>query len=128
MANGNTLQWQTTTAAATGVRVYRLNGVLTDSQESYAFLASARDEMGSDPRPLLLDLAGVQHVTSTGVGIVAALYKAASHANRAIALAGLSRRNEIILDVVQLLRFIVVFDDERAALDGYALDHWAPAS
>ena len=40
----------------------------------------------------------------------------------------LSRRNEIILDVVQLLRFVVVFDDERAALEGYAADHWAPGS
>ena len=128
MANGNTLQWQTTTAAATGVRVYRLNGVLTDSEESYAFLANARDEMKADPRPLLLDLAGVEHVTSTGVGIVAAIYKSASNANRVIALAGLSRRNEIILEVVQLLRFITVFADERAALEGYAEDNWAPGS
>jgi anti-anti-sigma factor len=128
MANGNALQWQTTTADATGVRVYRLNGVLTDSDESYAFLANAREEMSADPRPLLLDLAGVQHVTSTGVGIVAAVYKAAANANRVIALAGLSRRNEIILEVVQLLRFIVVFDDEHAALESYAVDQWAPGS
>jgi anti-anti-sigma factor len=128
MVNGSALQWQTATAAATGVRVYRLNGVFTDSEESYAFLANARDEMSADPRPLLLDLAGVPHVTSTGVGIIAAVYKTAANANRAIALAGLSRRNEIILEVVQLLRFIVVFDDERAALEAYAVDHWAPGS
>jgi anti-anti-sigma factor len=128
MSYPNTLQWETTTAAATGVRVYRLSGVLTDSEESYAFLASARDEMSADPRPLLLDLAGVEHVTSSGVGIVAAIYKSASNANRALALAGLSRRNEIILEVVQLLRFMVVFDDERAALEGYAVDNWVPAS
>jgi anti-anti-sigma factor len=128
MPHQSALQWQTTTAAATGVRVYRLNGVLTDSEESYAFLANARDEMSADPRPLLLDLAGVEHITSTGVGIVAAIYKSASNANRVIALAGLSRRNEIILEVVQLLRFIVVFADERAALEGYAEDNWAPGS
>lgn len=128
MTTRNTLQWRTTTAAATGVRIYRLNGVLTDSEESYAFLASARHEMSADPRPLLLDLAGVEHVTSSGVGIVAAIYKSASNANRALALAGLSRRNEIILEVVQLLRFMVVFADERAALEGYAADQWVPGS
>ena len=110
------------------MRIYRLNGVLTDSQESYTFLASARDEMSADPRPLLLDLGGVEHVTSTGVGIVAAIYKAAANANRAIALARLSRRNEIILEVVQLLRFIAAFDDERAALEGFAAGGWAPGS
>jgi anti-anti-sigma factor len=128
MANGKTLQWQTTTADPTGVRVYRLSGALTDSEACYSFLASARSEMGADPRPLLLDLAGVEHLTSTGVGIVAALYKAAANTSHRLALTGLSRRNEIILEVVQLLRFIAVFADERAALEGYAADHWAPES
>jgi anti-anti-sigma regulatory factor len=103
-----------------------LNGALTDSEESYTFLASARDQMSADPRPLLLDLGEVEHVTSTGVGIVTAIYKSASVANRAIALARLSRRNELILEVVQLLRFIAAFDDERAALEGYATGGWAP--
>jgi anti-anti-sigma factor len=128
MPHGNTLQWQTGTAAATGVRVYRLSGVLTDSEESYAFLANAREETSADPRPLLLDLEGVEHVTSAGVGIIAAIYKSASNADQPIALAGLSRKNEIILEVVQLLRYIVVFDDERAALEGYAVDNWVPGS
>ncbi len=126
MANTSTLQWRTRTAAGTGVRVYRLDGALTDSEECYSFLASARSEMNADPRPLLLDLGGVEHLTSTGVGIVAALYKTAANANLALALAGLSRRNEMILEVVQLLRFIAVFEDERAALEGYAADNWAP--
>jgi len=126
MTSGNALQWRTTTAAATGVRVYRLDGLITDSAESYSFLASARDEMRADPRPLLLDLSRIEHLTSTGVGIVAALYKTASNADRAIALAGLSRRNEMVLEVVQLLRFFPLFDDEQAALDGYAADRWAP--
>ena len=128
MARESTLQWQTMMDAATGVRIYRLNGALTDSEECYTFLAIARGEMSADPRPLLLDLGGVGQVTSTGVGIVAAVYKSASNANRAIALAGLSRRNEIILEVVQLLRFIAVFHDEAAALEGYAAGDWALAS
>jgi hypothetical protein len=50
----------------------------------------------------------------------------AANADRAIALARLSRRNEIILEIVQLLRFIAAFDDERAALEGYATGGWAP--
>jgi anti-anti-sigma factor len=128
MIHGSALQWQTTMDAATGIRIYRLNGALTDSEESYTFLASARGEMSADPRPLLLDLGGVEHVTSAGVGVVAAVYKSASNANRAIALAGLSRRNELILEVAQLFRFIAAFDDERAALEGYAAGGWAPGS
>jgi anti-anti-sigma factor len=128
MTHRGALQWQTTMDAATGIRIYRLNGALTDSEESYTFLASARGEMSADPRPLLLDLGGVEHVTSAGVGVVAAVYKSASNANRAIALAGLSRRNELILEVAQLFRFIAAFDDERAALEGYAAGGWAPGS
>jgi anti-anti-sigma factor len=128
MTRVTALQWQTATDAATGIRIYRLAGALTDSEESYAFLASARGQMSADPRPLLLHLAGVEQVSSSGVGIVAAVYKAAANADRMIALAGLSRRNEIILEVVQLLRFIATFDDERAAIECYAADGWAPGS
>jgi anti-anti-sigma regulatory factor len=62
------------------------------------------------------------------VGIVAAVYKSTANANRTIALAGLSRRIELILEVVQLFRFIAAFDDERAALEGYAVGGWAPGS
>ena len=126
MAHGSALQWQTATDAATGIRIYRLKGVLTDSAESYAFLASARGEMSADPRPLLLDLGWMEHITSAGVGIVAALYKSASNADRAVALAGLSRRNELILEVTQIFRFIAAFDDEHAALAGYAAGDWTP--
>jgi anti-anti-sigma factor len=128
VAHGSTLRWQSVTDSATGVRIYRLSGELTDTEECYTFLASARGEMSADPRPLLLDLRGVEQVTSTGVGIVAAVYKSASNANRAIALAGLSRKNEVIFEVVQLLRFIAAFDDERAALAGYAAGDWVAAS
>jgi len=128
MTHGSALRWQTTTDATTGVRIYRLHGALGDSEESYSFLASARDQMSADPRPLLLDLGGVEHVTSTGVGIVAAVYKSAADAKREIALTRLSRRNEIILEVVQLLRFIAVFEDENAALEGYASVGWTLGS
>ena len=128
MSHGSALQWETTMDAATGIRICRLNGVLTDSPESYTFLASTREEMTSDPRPLLLDMGGVEHLTSTGVGIVAAVYRSASDANRKIALARLSRRNELILEIVQLFRFIAAFADERAALEGYAAGDWIPGS
>jgi anti-anti-sigma factor len=128
MACGSALQWRTTMDAVTGIRIYRLKGVLTDSEESYAFLAHARGEMSADPRSLLLDLGGVEHVTSAGVGIVAAVYKAAANADRAIALAALSRRNELILEVVQLSRFIAAFADEHAALEGFAAGDWATGS
>jgi len=128
MIQAGALQWQCTTDAPSGVRIYRLRGVLTDSDESYAFLARARDDMRTDPRPLLLDLGAVEHVTSAGVGIVLAVYKSAAGAGRAIALAALSRRNEMILEIAQVPRFIAAFHDERTALESCAAGDWIRGS
>jgi anti-anti-sigma regulatory factor len=125
MIQTETLRWHSRTDAATGVRVYRLEGVLGDSEESHAFLTAAREDMRADPRRLLLDLGGVVRMTSAGVSIVIAVHKAAVAADRAIALAALSRRNEMILEIAQIFSFIPAFDDECAALDACAADGWA---
>jgi anti-anti-sigma factor len=118
------LRWQSRTDAPTGVRVYRLEGVLGDSEESLAFLTKARDDMRADPRRLLLDLGGIERMTSAGVSVVIAVHKAAAAAGHAVALAALSRRNEMILEIAQVFRYIPAFDDERAALDACAVDGW----
>jgi anti-anti-sigma factor len=120
------LRWQTRTDALTGVRIYRLQGVLGDSEESHAFLTMARSDMRADPRSLLLDLGEVERMTSAGVSIVIAVHKAAAGAGHVVALAALSRRNEMILEIAQVFRFIPAFDDERTALESRAADGWNP--
>jgi len=124
MIQTGALQWRSRTDAPTGVRIYRLEGVLTDSEESFAFLTRVRQDLRADPRPVLLDLAGVPRLTSTGVGIVLAVLKSARGAGHSIALATLSRHNEMILEIAQTARFVAAFADEHAALEGCAAGAW----
>jgi len=127
MIEMDVLRWESRTDAPSGVRVYRLRGVLGDSEESHAFLSAAREEMRAEPRRLLLDLGGVERMTSAGVSIVIAVHKAATAAGYTVALASLSRRNEMILEIAQVFRYLPAFDDERTALDACVADGWDPS-
>jgi anti-anti-sigma regulatory factor len=128
MIQTRALSWQSMTDAPTGVRIYRLQGVLDDSEESHAFLTRARDDMRADPCSLLLDLGAVERVTSAGISVVLALHRAAVDAGRAVALAALSRRNEMILEIAQVFSYIPAFEDESAALEARAANGWDPRS
>lgn len=128
MIQTRALSWQSRDDAPTGVRIYRLQGVLGDSEESHAFLTRARNDLRADPRSLLLDLGEVERVTSAGISVVIALHRAAVDAGRAVALAALSRRNEMILEIAQVFSYISAFEDERAALEARAADGWDPRS
>lgn len=127
MIEMESLRWESRTDAPTGVRIYRLRGVLGDSEESHAFLSAAREHMHVEPRRLLLDFGGIERMTSAGVSVVIAVHKAAVAAGRTVALAALSRRNEMILEIAQVFRYLPSFDDERAALDACTADGWDPS-
>src|SRR5438128_10054140 len=112
------MEWQTDFDPVTGVRVYRLAGILTDANDSFALIEQVRAEMRSAPHPVLLDLTGVE-LTSAGVGMVATVYTSAKNAGMALALCGLSRMTRVLLQITHLLEFIKAFDDEKQALDAF---------
>jgi anti-anti-sigma factor len=125
MTRWKEMEWQSAVDEGTGVRVYRLAGVLTDSRDAARLIELVRSEMRSDPRSILLDLAGVELLTSAGVGMVAAIYTSAHNAGNAIALIGLNHRTRQILHVVRMLQFIREFEAEPQALAVHASGGWA---
>ena len=64
MTRWNTLISKSTLDAETGIRIYQVSGALTGSPDSYALLERVRTEIQTAPRPTLLDLAEVEHLTS----------------------------------------------------------------
>jgi len=108
----------------TGIRIYRMAGVLTDSRDAPKLIEVVRSDLRSDPRPILLDLSGVELMTSAGVGMVAAIFASAHNAGKAIALTGLNARTRQILTVVRMLQFIRAFENESEALAAHAAGGW----
>ncbi len=99
------------------VLAWRLSGVLTGSKESYEFLEALRARLRSEPRPVILDLERVEHITSAGVGIVAAAYTSAKNTGVALVLTGLPAQVETVLKLVNFLTVIRHFGSEKEALE-----------
>lgn len=85
------------------VTVYRLSGVLTNSTESYAFLDQLSERTRKGPIRIVLNMDQVEHVTSVGVGILAACYTSVTNTGGQIRLAAVPLRARAILNVVKLL-------------------------
>jgi len=93
-------------ATAPGVLVYRLHGLLTNAHETYEFLEELRRRLREESPRAVLNLAGVERITSGGVGIIAASYTSAINAEGKLALAAVPRPVETILNIVCLLKVV----------------------
>ena len=88
------------------VTTWRLAGTLTNTKESYEFLDALRDAVRDRPCAQLLNLEKVEHVTSAGVGIIAAAYTSATNAKAPFGLACLSPQVRTVLSLVNLLSLL----------------------
>jgi len=105
---------------APGVLVYRLSGLLTSSHETYEFLEDLRRRLREEAPRAVLNLEGLERITSGGVGIIAACYTSAVNAGGRLVLAAVPKPVETILNIVHLLNVIESFPTEREALQATA--------
>ncbi len=103
------------------VIVWRLSGTLSSTKESYALLDDLRARLKGRSRPVVLDLAKLEFISSAGVGIIAAAYTSAVHAGVRLALAAVPKQAEMVLKVVNLTAVVACYateDEAVAALGG----------
>jgi|SRR5882724_924498 len=99
-----------------GLKVIVLTGALTIETVT-EFNQSLRD----DPAPiLLLNLTKLEWLDSAGVGSLVQLLVRRGKANNALAIAGLTSRNQAVLQVSQLLRLFSVFPTPDHAVEHFA--------
>lgn len=104
---------------AEGTVIYRLAGDLFGSAAGYAFQNVVRDGVAAGSRRVVLDLAEVTRIDSTGVGILVALMWSASRGGAALALAALPAHVEGVLSIAMLLPHIshaATVDDALAGM------------
>lgn len=98
-----------------GLKVVKLTGGLTI--ETVALFNSTLRE---DPAPvLLLNLAGLEWLDSAGVGSLVQLMVRRGKAHTSFAIAGLSTRNQAVLQVSQLLHLFSVFPTSDLAVEHF---------
>jgi len=106
-------------AADGGSRVYALAGVFTNCPPAYDFLNHLRAELGDIQGGVILDLTEVIHMTSGGVGMLAALFMAAREAGCPMFITGMHSRLTSIMKVTGLAPVIPsreTMDDALAAV------------
>jgi anti-anti-sigma factor len=92
--------------AGGGVTIFRLAGVLTNTRESYDFLDHVQEETRKKPMRLVLNLSGLEHLTSAGLGIIAACFTSVTRSGGRMCLAGAEGRVRVILNVMRMLDVI----------------------
>lgn len=103
-----------------GVTIYRLRGLLSNTPESYAFLDEFCQRVRKGEKKVVLNIAGVDHVTSAGVGILAACYTSLTNAGGRMALASVPSRAHVILNVLKMLELLGDHPSEDAAVAAIA--------
>jgi len=82
--------------------ICQLKGKLIGGSPTFEFLEDVREELANGTRHVILDLAGVNLVNSTGVGVLAALYTSTQNKNGKLVLVGVDDNLQRILEVVQI--------------------------
>lgn len=102
------------------VTIYHLSGGLTGTAECYEFLEQVGTHARKGEKLVVLDLTEIEHMTSAGVGILAACYTSLSNAGGRLRLVGIPARARAILNLVKLVDILgddpTVEDAVRALL------------
>jgi anti-anti-sigma factor len=104
------------------VAVLDLRGRIRISGGTLALHRSIRCLVGEEKMKILLNLAGVTHIDSTGLGELISSYVTLSNKGGQIKLVHLTKRLQDIMTITKLLTVFDVYDNEADALASFT-DH-----
>ncbi len=98
------------------VTVIDAAGRITLGEGSSAFRDRIKDLVSKGSRKLLLNLAGVSYIDSSGIGELVSGFTTVSNAGGSLKLLNLTKRIQDLLQITKLYTIFEVFDDEATAL------------
>lgn len=101
------------------VTILDLNGAIRMGQGSIALRDSIRRLVDGGKTKILLNLAGVKHVDSSGIGELIANYTTLSKAGGQLKLLNLTERIQNLLVITKLLTVFDVYEAESEALNSF---------
>ena len=97
-----------------------LEGKILLGETSMALREAIRRLLESGKKRILLNLAGVSAIDSSGLGNLVSCYATAQREGAKLALYGLSERISDIMAVTKLVTVFDLYEDEKAATAGAA--------
>lgn len=110
------------TTAANAVRFHDGMAVIDlpaqiDSTAELALSDAYATAAARDAKTILLNFAGVDFLSSTGIALIVGILARARKEGRAIRAAGLSDHYKEIFEITRLSDFMTIFADENAAMN-----------
>jgi anti-sigma B factor antagonist len=105
-----------------GVSILDLNGRLTVGDECSKFRDRMNQLIASGARNIILNMAQVDYVDSTGLGALVMYYTTLQRDGGKVKLLNLTRRSIELLVMTKLTTIFEVFDDEQNAINSFFPD------
>jgi len=102
-----------------GVTVIDLDGRITLGDESALLRDLIREKVNSGHKTLLLNLAGVNYIDSTGLGELVSGYRLVKGQGGELKLMNLSKRVSDLLQITKLYSVFDIHDDEVKAVASF---------
>jgi anti-sigma B factor antagonist len=101
------------------VTILDMDGKVTIGEGSVALRTAIRRLLGEDKKKILLNLAGVGYVDSSGIGELVSSFTAVNKESGQLKLLNLTQKIQDLLAITKLLTVFDVFENEGDALSSY---------
>ena len=101
------------------VTILDLNGKVTIGEGSVALRTAIRRLLGEGKNKILLNLASVNYIDSSGIGELVSSFTAVSKEGGTLKLLSLTQKIQDLLAITKLLTVFDVYDDEGEALSSF---------
>lgn len=105
-----------------GVRILDLDGRLTVGEEVAKLREQLQKEQSAGNMKLILNLADIEYIDSTGLGTLVICYTSLQKAGGTLRLLNLSKRNIELLILTKLTTVFELFNDEQDAVNSFFPD------
>jgi anti-sigma B factor antagonist len=102
------------------VTILDMNGKITIGEGSVALRTAVRRLLEEGKKKILLNLAGVGYIDSSGIGELVSSYTAIGKENGQLKLLNLTQKLEDLLTITKLLTVFDVYDSEEEALSSFS--------
>lgn len=102
-----------------GVTVLDLSGRITLGEGSVQLRDAIRDLISKGQKSILLNLAEVNYIDSSGLGELVSAYTTAKNQGAALKLLKLTQKVHDLLQLTKLYTVFEIFDDETKAIGSY---------
>jgi anti-sigma B factor antagonist len=108
-----------TTRTAGDVQILDCSGKITLGEGTMAVRNTVRDILKSNGKKIILNLADVNYIDSSGIGELVSTYTTVTSNGGQLKLLSLTKKIQELLAITKLLTVFQVFDDEQSAVASF---------